>query len=143
MGFIQDMDDGFIRFRNARGNTWGPEEVLALQDDPNRPPPQRQSYQPGSFSQRGGFPNFQSLTDLLQEKLLYTRNTYNMASNANTRIGAVERSITTMQEDITYIREHMVCRNEDDEDDEDEDMDLAEAMEVVWMWVLYYASCGV
>ncbi|MFS7932055.1 hypothetical protein Hanom_Chr04g00363281 [Helianthus anomalus] len=99
----------------------GPEEVLALQDDPNRPLPQCQSYQPGASSQEGGFPNVQSLTDLLKENLLCTRNTYNMASNANTRIRAVGRSIAIMQEDVTYIREHMTYR--DEEDNEDEDMD--------------------
>ncbi|MFS7951626.1 hypothetical protein Hanom_Chr07g00597311 [Helianthus anomalus] len=96
-------------------------EVLALQDDPNRPPHQHQSYHVSSSSQGGGFPNVQSLTGLLQEKLLCTQNTYNMASNANTRIGAMERSIATMQEDITYIREHMAYH--DEQGDENEDMD--------------------
>ncbi|MFS8033789.1 hypothetical protein Hanom_Chr17g01573681 [Helianthus anomalus] len=100
----------------------GPEEVLALQDDPSGPPPQHQSYHAGSSSQGGRFPNFQSLTELLQENLLCTQNTYNMASNTYTRIGAMECSVATMQDDITYIWEHMAYRGEEGDDD-DEDMD--------------------
>ncbi|KAF5765971.1 hypothetical protein HanXRQr2_Chr15g0709851 [Helianthus annuus] len=121
MGLVQEMDDGSVRFRNARGNTWGPEKVLALQDDPSRPPPQHQSHHAGSSSQGAGFPNFQNLTDLLQENLLSTRNTYNMASNTYTRIRAVERSVATMQDDITYIREHMAHPGEEGNDNEDMD----------------------
>ncbi|MFS8002492.1 hypothetical protein Hanom_Chr13g01202691 [Helianthus anomalus] len=51
-----------------------------------------------------------------KEKLLCTRNTYNMASNTFTRVGAMERSISTIQENIIYIREHMVYQGEEDED---------------------------
>ncbi|MFS7929712.1 hypothetical protein Hanom_Chr04g00335761 [Helianthus anomalus] len=115
MGIIQEMDDRSVHFRNARGNVW------ALEDDPIRSPPQHQSYHIGSSSQGGGFPNFQILTDLLKENLLCTRNTDNMASNAYTQIRAVERSVSSMQDDITYIQEHMAYR--DDEGDNDEDMD--------------------
>ncbi|MFS7952915.1 hypothetical protein Hanom_Chr07g00612491 [Helianthus anomalus] len=110
---IHEMGDGSVRFQNARGNMWNPEEALVLHADPTHPPPQQQSYHTGSSSQGGGFPNFQSLTDLLQENLLCTWNAYNMASNAYTRIRAVERTISTMKDDITYIRDHMVYRDED------------------------------
>ncbi|MFS7990861.1 hypothetical protein Hanom_Chr11g01063901 [Helianthus anomalus] len=97
MGIVQDMEDGSVRFCNARGNVWAPKEVLAIQDDPNRPPPQyRHDAGPSSSSQGGGFPNFQSITDLLQENLLCTRNTYNMASNAYTQIRAVEHSVSAL-----------------------------------------------
>ncbi|MFS7918584.1 hypothetical protein Hanom_Chr03g00202881 [Helianthus anomalus] len=52
---------------------------------------------PGQFSsQGGGFLNFQSLHDLLQENLMCTRNTYNMASNTYTRVGVIERNISNM-----------------------------------------------
>ncbi|MFS7976698.1 hypothetical protein Hanom_Chr10g00895471 [Helianthus anomalus] len=100
---------------------WNLEEALVLHVDPTCPPPQYQGYQTGSSSQGGGFPNFQRLHDLLQENLLCTRNTYNMASNTFTRIGSVERAVFAMQDDITYIRDHMVYRGE--EGDEDEHMD--------------------
>ncbi|MFS7934937.1 hypothetical protein Hanom_Chr05g00397541 [Helianthus anomalus] len=57
----------------------------------------------------------------MEENLLCTRSTYNMASNAFTRIGSVERTVSAMQDDITYIRDHMTYR--DKEGDDDEDMD--------------------
>ncbi|KAJ0517866.1 hypothetical protein HanHA89_Chr11g0430611 [Helianthus annuus] len=120
MGIIHEMGDGSVCFQTAQGHVWNPKEALVLHADPNRPP-QYLGYQTGSFSQGGGFPNFQSLHELLQENLLCTRNTYDMASNTFTRVGSVERTVSAMQDDITYIRDHMAYRGEEDDDDEDMD----------------------
>ncbi|MFS7913724.1 hypothetical protein Hanom_Chr02g00145051 [Helianthus anomalus] len=88
--YVQHMPKSFHRgARSGKVDLAQCRLVGIIQDDPNRPPPQHQSYHVGSSSQGGGFPNFQSLTDLLQENLLCTRYTYNMASIAYTRIGAV------------------------------------------------------
>ena len=51
-----------------------------------------------------------------------TRNTYNLANNTNHRVGAIERNITDIQDDIGSIREYMVGHGEGG-DDSDEDMD--------------------
>ncbi|MFS7940160.1 hypothetical protein Hanom_Chr05g00460381 [Helianthus anomalus] len=120
MGIIYDMGDGTVRFQTTQGHVWNPEEALILHANPLRPPPQFHGQPGSSSSQGGGFPNFQILHDLLQENLLCTRNTYNMASNTYTRVGAMERNIFEMQDDNSHIREHMVYRGGDDED---EDMD--------------------
>ncbi|MFS7936656.1 hypothetical protein Hanom_Chr05g00418341 [Helianthus anomalus] len=49
-----------------------------------------------------------------------TRNTYHMASNRYTRVQAMERNISDMQDDIGNIREYLAGQGGDDED---EDMD--------------------
>ncbi|MFS8024466.1 hypothetical protein Hanom_Chr16g01463551 [Helianthus anomalus] len=120
MGIIYETGDGTVRFQTTQGHFWNQKDALVLHANPSLPPPQYQGHQTGSSSQGGGFPDFQSLHDLLHENLLFTCNTYNMASNTFTRVGAIERNISTMQDDITYIREHMVYQGGDDED---EDMD--------------------
>ena len=51
-----------------------------------------------------------------------TRNTYNMASNMYTWVGAIERNISDIQDDIGNIREYMAGHGGGG-DDEDEDMD--------------------
>ncbi|KAJ0716114.1 hypothetical protein HanPI659440_Chr13g0509101 [Helianthus annuus] len=126
MNLIYEADDGTVRFQTVQGHAWNPQEALVLHVPHIRPPPQYH-YQPQgdpgqSSSQGGGFPNFQSLHDLLQENLMCTRNTYNMASNTYARVGVIERNISDMQDDIGNIREYMACHGGDD-DDEDEDMD--------------------
>ncbi|MFS7963389.1 hypothetical protein Hanom_Chr13g01209931 [Helianthus anomalus] len=95
-------------------------EALVLHAPQIRPPPQYHGHAGPSSSQGDGFPNLQSLHDLLQENLLCTRNTYNMASNTYTWVGAIERNIFDMQDDIGNIREYMANQGGDDED---EDMD--------------------
>ncbi|MFS8022927.1 hypothetical protein Hanom_Chr16g01445261 [Helianthus anomalus] len=79
MGIIHETGDGTVRFQTTQGHVWNPEEALVLHPNPNRPPPKYQGHQTGSTSKGGGFPNFQSLHDLLQENLVCTRKTYNMA----------------------------------------------------------------
>ncbi|KAJ0927367.1 hypothetical protein HanRHA438_Chr04g0182051 [Helianthus annuus] len=88
MNLIYEADDGTVSFQRVQRYAWNPQEALVLHAPHIRPPPQYH-YQPQgdpgqSSSQGGGFPNFQSLHDLLQEKLMCTRNTYNMASNTYT-----------------------------------------------------------
>ncbi|MFS8002935.1 hypothetical protein Hanom_Chr13g01207921 [Helianthus anomalus] len=39
-----------------------------------------------------------------------------MASNTYTRVGATERNISEMQDDISHIRQHMVYKGGDDEE---------------------------
>ncbi|KAM0057368.1 hypothetical protein Hdeb2414_s0005g00157391 [Helianthus debilis subsp. tardiflorus] len=120
MGIIHEMGDRTVRIQTTQGRVWNPKEALVLHVNPLRPPPQFHGQLGPSSSQGSGFPNFQSLHDLLQENLLCTLNTYNMASNTYTRVRAMERNISKMQDDISHIREHMVYRGGDDED---EDMD--------------------
>ncbi|MFS7903449.1 hypothetical protein Hanom_Chr01g00024161 [Helianthus anomalus] len=110
--------DGTVRFQTVQGHVWNPQEALVFHAAPIHPPPQFQGHAGSSSSQGGGFPNFQSLHDLLQENLLCSRKTYNMASNAYTRIGAIERHFSDMKDDISHIREHMVFRGGDDEDED-------------------------
>ncbi|MFS7904346.1 hypothetical protein Hanom_Chr01g00034981 [Helianthus anomalus] len=45
-----------------------------------------------------------------------TRNTYNMASNTYTRVRAMERNISDMQDDISNIWEYMAGQGGEDED---------------------------
>ena len=105
-----------------QGHAWNLQEALIL----HAPPPQYQSQPHGapgqSSSQGGGVPNFQSLHDLLQENLMCTRNTYNLANNTYHRIRAIERNITDIQDDIGSIREYMAGHGGGGEDN-DEDMD--------------------
>ncbi|KAJ0940078.1 hypothetical protein HanRHA438_Chr02g0079241 [Helianthus annuus] len=115
MGIINEVGDGIISFQTIQGNVWNPQEALVLHAPQIRPPPLYQ-YQhhgdPGESSSQGGcFPNFQSLHDLLQENLLCTRNTYNMASNMYARVGIIERNISEIQDD-------MAGQGGDDEDDD-------------------------
>ncbi|KAJ0700304.1 hypothetical protein HanOQP8_Chr10g0366261 [Helianthus annuus] len=124
MGIINEAGDGTIRFQTVQGHVWNPQEALVIHTPQIRPPPQYQ-YQhhgdPGQSSSQGcGFPNFQSLHDLLQENLLCTRITYNMASNTYTLFGEIKQNIADIQDDIGNIREYMAGQGGDDKD---EDMD--------------------
>ena len=121
MNLLYEAEDGTVSFQRAQGYAWNPQEALVL----HAPPPHYQ-YQPHgdpgqSSSQGGGFPNFQSLHDLLQENLMCTRNTYNMASNTSARVRAIERNISYIQDDIGNIREYIAGHGGGG--DEDEDMD--------------------
>ncbi|KAM0013005.1 hypothetical protein Hdeb2414_s0046g00747361 [Helianthus debilis subsp. tardiflorus] len=122
MNLIYESEDGSVSFQRMQDHAWNPQEALVL----HAPPPQYQ-YQPHgepgqSSSQRGGFPIFQSLHDLLQENLMCTKNTYNFANNTYHRVGAIERNITDIQDDIGSIREYMAGHGGGG-DDSDEDMD--------------------
>ncbi|KAF5781140.1 hypothetical protein HanXRQr2_Chr11g0480031 [Helianthus annuus] len=69
MNLIYEADDGTVSFQTVQGHAWNPQEALVLHAPHIHPPPQYH-YQhhgdPGqSSSQGGGFPNFQSLHDLL------------------------------------------------------------------------------
>ncbi|KAF5797151.1 hypothetical protein HanXRQr2_Chr08g0360301 [Helianthus annuus] len=126
MNLIYEAEDGTVSFQRVQGHAWNPQEALVLHAPHFQPTPQYH-YQPKgdpgqSSSQGGGFPNFKSLHDLLQENLMCTRNTYNMAGNTYTRVGAIERNISDIQDDIGNIREYMAGHGGGD-DDEDEDMD--------------------
>ncbi|KAJ0565621.1 hypothetical protein HanIR_Chr06g0264641 [Helianthus annuus] len=94
MNLIYEAEDGSVSFQRMQGYAWNPQEALVL----HAPPPHYQ-YQPRgdpgqSSSKGGGFPNLQSLHNLLQENLMCTRNTYNLANNTYHRVRAIERSIT-------------------------------------------------
>ncbi|KAJ0897938.1 hypothetical protein HanRHA438_Chr08g0351231 [Helianthus annuus] len=123
MNSLYEAEDGTVSFQRTQGYAWNPQEALVL----HAPPPHYQ-YQPHgdpsqSSSQGGGFPNFQSLHDLLQENLMCTRNTYNLANNTYHRVGAIERNINDIQDDIGSIREYMAGQG-DGGDDSGEDMDV-------------------
>ncbi|MFS8002430.1 hypothetical protein Hanom_Chr13g01202001 [Helianthus anomalus] len=120
MEIINDAGDGTVRCQPVQGHVWNRQEALVLHAAPICPPPQFQGHAGSSSSQGGGFPNFQSLHDLLQENLLCTRNTYNMANDTYTQVGAIERNISDIQDGIGHIQEHMVFRGGDADD---EDMD--------------------
>ncbi|KAJ0780807.1 hypothetical protein HanPI659440_Chr06g0241971 [Helianthus annuus] len=122
MNLLYEAEDGSVSFQRTQGYAWNPQEALVL----HAPPPHYQ-YQPHgdpgqSSSQGGGFPNFQSLHDLLQENLMCTRNTYNLANNTYHRVGAIERNINDIQDDIGSIREYMAGQGNGG-DDSDENMD--------------------
>ena len=51
-----------------------------------------------------------------------TRNTYNLANNTYHRVGAIERSVNDIQDDIGSIREYM-ARYGGEGDGSDEDME--------------------
>ena len=51
-----------------------------------------------------------------------TRNTYNLANNTYHRVGAIERNINDIQDDIGSIREYM-ARQGGGGEDSDEDME--------------------
>ncbi|MFS7986742.1 hypothetical protein Hanom_Chr11g01013861 [Helianthus anomalus] len=51
-----------------------------------------------------------------------TRNTYNLANNTHLRVGAIERSVNDIQDDISSIREYM-ARQGGGGEDSDEDME--------------------
>ncbi|KAF5818608.1 hypothetical protein HanXRQr2_Chr02g0067971 [Helianthus annuus] len=126
MNLIYEAEDGSVSFQRVQEHAWNPQEALVLHASQFQPPPQYQ-YQPHgdpgqSSSQGGGFPNFQSLHDLLQENLMCTRKTYNIASNTYTRVGEIERNISDIQDDIGNIQEYMAGHGGGG-DDEDKDMD--------------------
>ncbi|KAJ0806227.1 hypothetical protein HanPI659440_Chr02g0087181 [Helianthus annuus] len=56
------------------------------------------------------------------ENLMCTRNTYNLANNTYHRVGAIERNINDIQDDISSIREYMAGHGGGGEDsDEDKE----------------------
>ncbi|MFS7974116.1 hypothetical protein Hanom_Chr09g00864781 [Helianthus anomalus] len=107
MNLIYEAEDGSVSFQRMQGHAWNLQGALVL----HNPPPHYQyppHGEPGpSSSQGGGFPNFQSLHDLLQENLMCSWNTYKLANNTYTRVGAIERNISEIQDDIGSIREYM------------------------------------
>ncbi|MFS7951955.1 hypothetical protein Hanom_Chr07g00601341 [Helianthus anomalus] len=119
---IIDCPDSTMRFKDARGTAWNPndlEVILAIEDIPNRPRPGQ--FQ-GSSSQGGtDFPNLMNLYNIMQETRQVSENAYNLGQSSSTRIGSMERNILSMQNYITYIRDQMVVRDEDDEEEEEEE----------------------
>ncbi|MFS8005697.1 hypothetical protein Hanom_Chr13g01240411 [Helianthus anomalus] len=91
--------------------------ILEIEDIPNRP---RHGQFPGSSSQRGAdFPDFNSLYNIMQETLQVSKNPFSLGQSSSTRIRSMERSIHSMQNDITYTRDHMVIRDGDDEEEDE------------------------
>ncbi|KAJ0627425.1 hypothetical protein HanHA89_Chr01g0025231 [Helianthus annuus] len=84
MNLSYEAEDRSVSFQRMQGHAWNPQEALVL----HAPPPQYQYHPHGdpgqSSSQGGGFPNFQSLHDLLQENLMCTRNTYTTSPTTHT-----------------------------------------------------------
>ncbi|MFS8003755.1 hypothetical protein Hanom_Chr13g01217641 [Helianthus anomalus] len=111
MNLIIDCPDGTMRFKDARGRAWNPNDpdmILAIEDIPNRPRP---GQFPGSSSQGGAnFLNLMNLYNTMQETLQVSKNAYSLGQSSSTRIGGMERNILSMQHDITYIRDHMVVK---------------------------------
>ncbi|KAJ0936762.1 hypothetical protein HanRHA438_Chr03g0134741 [Helianthus annuus] len=128
MNLIYEAEDGSVSFQRMQGHTWNPQEALVLHAPQFQQPPHYQYHPHGdpgqSSSQGGGFPNFQSLHDLLQENLMCTKNTYNLANNTYNRVRAIERNISDIQDDIGSIREYMAEHGGGgDEEGSDDDMD--------------------
>ncbi|MFS7936499.1 hypothetical protein Hanom_Chr05g00416301 [Helianthus anomalus] len=117
MGIIIDFPNGTMCFKDAKARAWNPNDpdmILAIEDIPNRPRPGKN---PGSSSRGGAdFPEFTNLYNIMQQTLQVSKNAYNLGQSASTRIGNMERNIHSMQNDITYIRDHMVIRDDEDED---------------------------
>ncbi|MFS7918947.1 hypothetical protein Hanom_Chr03g00207161 [Helianthus anomalus] len=126
MNLIIDCPDGTMRFKDTSGRAWNPNDpdmILAIKDIPNLHGPGPFS---GSSSQGGGdFPNLVNLCNIMQETLQVSKNAYSLGQSSSSRIGNMECNILIMQNDITYIRDHMVIQGGDEEDeDEDEGQDM-------------------
>ncbi|MFS8033885.1 hypothetical protein Hanom_Chr17g01574781 [Helianthus anomalus] len=119
MKLIIDFPKGIMRFKDARGRVWNPndpDEILAIEDVSNRP-------RPGSFmgsSSQGGsdFPIHITLYNIMQETLQVSKNAYSLDQSSSSRIGSMECIIITFQNDITYIWDNMVLRGEEEEEEE-------------------------
>ncbi|MFS7947174.1 hypothetical protein Hanom_Chr06g00545001 [Helianthus anomalus] len=95
--------------------------IWAIKDILNR---SRPGQFPGSSSQGGAnFPNLMNLYNILSETLQVSKNAYNLGQSASTLIGGMERNILSNQHDITYIKDHMVVRDDEEEEDEGQRMD--------------------
>ncbi|MFS7994290.1 hypothetical protein Hanom_Chr12g01104161 [Helianthus anomalus] len=125
MNLIIDCPDGTMRFKDTSGRAWNPNDsdaILAIEDIPNRPRPRPF---PGSSSQGGiDFPNLVNVYNIMQETLQVSKNDYSLGQSSSSQISSMECNILTMQNDITYIRDHMVIQGEEEEDEgEGQDMD--------------------
>ncbi|MFS7999122.1 hypothetical protein Hanom_Chr12g01162301 [Helianthus anomalus] len=124
LNIIIDCNNGLMRFKDARGRVWNPndpDEVLVIEDNPDCP--RYSGSFLGSSSQGGGdFPNLHNLYNIMQKTLQMSKNTYGLGHSSSSRIGSMERNIVSMQNDITYIREHMTYQDEKEEE-EGKDMD--------------------
>ncbi|MFS8034275.1 hypothetical protein Hanom_Chr17g01579241 [Helianthus anomalus] len=124
MGLINDCPDGTMRFKDSKGHAWNPNDldiILAIEDIPNRPRP---GQFPGSSSQGGAdFPDFTSLYNIMQETLQVSKNAFSLGQSSSTRIESMERRIQSMRNDITYIQDHMVIRDDDDEEEDEMESD--------------------
>ncbi|MFS7979090.1 hypothetical protein Hanom_Chr10g00923271 [Helianthus anomalus] len=122
LNLIVDCNIRLMCFKDARGRVWnpnGPDEILAIEDVPNHPPHSRSD--PGSSSQgRGNFPNLHNLYNIMQEILQVSKNAYSLGQSSSSRIRSMERNLVTMQNDITFIRDHIVFRGEEEEEEEKE-----------------------
>ncbi|MFS7911485.1 hypothetical protein Hanom_Chr02g00118691 [Helianthus anomalus] len=124
MNLIIDCPGGCIRFKDASGRVWNPndpDEISAIEDVPNSPHP---GPFPGS-STRGGsnFPNLINLYDIMHETLQVSKNAYSLGQSSSSRIGSMEHNIIYMQNDITYIRDHMVIQDEEEEEEDGQNID--------------------
>ncbi|MFS8009201.1 hypothetical protein Hanom_Chr14g01281901 [Helianthus anomalus] len=125
MNLIIDYSDVTMRFKDASGRAWNPNDldsILAIEYIPNRP---RLEQFPVSSSQGGGdFPNLVNLYNIMQETLHVSQNAYSLGQSSSSQIGSMEPNILTMQNDITYIRDHMVIQGGGEEEEEDERCDM-------------------
>ncbi|MFS7967925.1 hypothetical protein Hanom_Chr09g00791591 [Helianthus anomalus] len=112
-------------FKDAHGrvlNPNDPDEILAIEDVPNRPRHLR-SFLDSSSQGGGDFPNLYYLYNIIQETLQVSKNANSLGQSSSTWIGSMERNIITMQNDNTYIRDNMVFRDKEEEEEEGQDMD--------------------
>ncbi|MFS8016935.1 hypothetical protein Hanom_Chr15g01374361 [Helianthus anomalus] len=80
-------------------------------------------FAPESSSQGGSdFPNMYNLYNIMQETLQVSRNAFSLGQSTSTQVGNMEKNINSMRSDITYIREHMAYRD-DEEEGEDVESD--------------------
>ncbi|MFS8018687.1 hypothetical protein Hanom_Chr15g01394951 [Helianthus anomalus] len=97
MNLIIDCPDGTMHFKDASGQAWNPndpDEILAIEDVPNRPRP---GPFPGSSSQGGSdFPNLINFYNIMQETLQVSKNAYSLGQSSSSRIGSMERNIITV-----------------------------------------------
>ncbi|KAM0049919.1 hypothetical protein Hdeb2414_s0008g00291561 [Helianthus debilis subsp. tardiflorus] len=120
---IIDCNNGLMRFKDARGRVWNqsnPDKVLVIKDNPDCPR-HSGSFTGSSFQGGADFPNLHNLYNIMKETLQVTKNAYSLGQSSSSRIGSMEHVIVNMQ-NITYIWEHMVFRDEEEEE-EGEDMD--------------------
>ncbi|MFS7917506.1 hypothetical protein Hanom_Chr03g00189851 [Helianthus anomalus] len=119
-----DCPDGTMRFKDSKGqNPNDPGMIVAIEDIPNCPRPGKF---PGSSSRGGNdFLYSTNLYNIMQETLQVSKNAYSLGQSSSTQIGDMECNIHAKQNDITYIRDHMKIRDDDEEvEDEGHKMDL-------------------
>ncbi|MFS7984734.1 hypothetical protein Hanom_Chr11g00990001 [Helianthus anomalus] len=93
LNLIVDCNNRLIHSKDAYSRVWNPndpDEILSIEDVPNRPPHPR--IYPGSFSQGGGdFPKLHNLSNIMQETLQVSKNANSLGQSSSSQIRSLEK----------------------------------------------------